>query len=56
MPKGKLTLKQYIAKKIKLLKDFHIKLTSAEYTHFNSLTTEVAVDNYARILIRQKLQ
>ena len=41
----------YIKNKIKLLKDFKIKLNKSQLAHINSLTTEVAVDNYAHDLI-----
>lgn len=42
---------QYIKEKIKLLKDFGIKLNKKQLAHINSLTTEIAVDNYAHDLI-----
>lgn len=42
---------QYIKEKIKLLKDFGIKLNKKQLAHLNSLTSEIQVDNYAHDLI-----
>jgi len=44
------TLQQYKEEKLKLFKQFYIKLNSQELTHFRSLTTEIAVDNFCRKL------
>ena len=43
------TLPVYIKHKIKMLeRDFFIHLDNSELRHFKELTTEIAVDNYAR--------
>ena len=44
-------MKQYIKTKIKILKQLCIKLTDAQLNHIRSLNSEIAVDNYARMLI-----
>ena len=44
-------IKTYIDLKIKLLRQFHIELTPAEYLHMISLKREIDVDNYAHDLI-----
>ena len=50
------TLPVYIKHKIKMLeRDFFIRLDNSELRHFNELTTEIAVDNYARQLIENHL-
>lgn len=49
-------LQKYIKERIKLLeRDFKIRLSKAEKEHFYELTTEIAVDNFARDIIRKKL-
>ena len=42
---------QYIKEKIRLLKDFNIRLSKKQLVHLNSLTSEIQVDNYAHDLI-----
>ena len=50
------TLPIYIKQKIKMLeRDFFIRLDNSELRHFKELTTEIAVDNYARQLIENHL-
>ena len=49
-------LPQYIKEKIKMLnRDFLIKLTSEDIAHFNELTSEIAVDNFAMQLIFDRM-
>ena len=60
MPKERLhynaPLSTYIKAKLEMIQDdFHIKLYESEIKHMRSLTTEIAVDNYAKKLIRQYL-
>ena len=45
---------EYIENKIKLLKQLKIKLSAAQLKHIKSLTTEIAVDNFAHDLIFDK--
>ena len=45
----------YIQSKVKLLKEFGIKLTEEETNHMIDLATQVQVDNYAITLMRSKL-
>ena len=48
----KITLKQYIKQKIKILqRDFKVFLTDEQIDHMKSLTSEIQVDNYARKLL-----
>ena len=46
-------LKAYIRNKIRLIKDFDIKLSFDEKKHIKSLKNEIQVDNYAHDLIRK---
>lgn len=41
----------YIKEKINLLKDFGICLNKKQLAHIRSLTTEIAVDNFAHDLL-----
>ena len=45
----------YIVIKLKLLKQFDIKLSKNQKNHFLNLSTEIAVDNYARSLLLKYL-
>lgn len=48
----KLTLKQYINQKIRILqRDFKVYLTDEQMDHMKSLTSEIQVDNYAHTLL-----
>lgn len=52
----KSTLSDYIDDKVTMLTDeFYLRLTMQEYSHFYSLKTEAAVDQYAIQLIMDKL-
>jgi hypothetical protein len=44
-------MKEYIKEKEKLLNEMGIFLTGEEKTHIRSLTSEIAVDNFAHDLI-----
>lgn len=49
-------LKKYTDERINMLeKHFKISLSKAEKKHFHELTTEIAVDNFFRSIIRKKL-
>lgn len=49
-------LPRYIKQKIKMLnRDFYIRLTDEDIRHFNELTTEIAVDNFAHQLILDRM-
>jgi hypothetical protein len=51
-----ITLDEYVKEKIAMFKeDFRIKLSTKERKHMYSLPTEIAVDNYARTIITDKL-
>lgn len=47
---------RYHKRKVRLLKQFGIKLTDDQLSHLNSLETEIAVDNFAHSLICNKLR
>lgn len=46
------SFKEYKKMKRKILDDFCIKLTDEQIAHFNSLKTEIAVDNFCISMIR----
>ena len=49
-------LKDYIYDKIDMLRrEFKMKLTKGEIAYMESLTTEIAVDNFAHTLFMAKL-
>ena len=43
---------RYIYRKIQLLKQFHIDISKDTEAHLYLLKTEIAVDNYARTIIK----
>lgn len=46
-------LKTYIKGKISMIeRDFGLRLSDVQKEHFYSLKSEIAVDNYARVLLR----
>ena len=50
------SLEEYMNQKVKMLKkDFKIRLTAKETNYLQSLPTEIAVDNYIRTIIKNKL-
>lgn len=47
------SLKTYIKGKISMIeRDFGLRLSDVQKEHFYSLKSEIAVDNYARVLLR----
>lgn len=49
-------LKMYIEEKISMLKEeFLFKLTAEEIAHFRELKSEIAVDQYARTILKSRL-
>ena len=49
-----MTLETYIKRKITMLRrDFCVALTETEIEKFHSLTSEIAVDNYARDFLQK---
>ena len=47
------SLKTYIKGKISMIeRDFRLRLSDMQKEHFYSLKSEIAVDNYARVLLR----
>lgn len=46
---------QYIYYKQRILKQFGVFMTDHQLAHMKSLSTEIAVDNFARSLIIHKL-
>jgi hypothetical protein len=51
-----ISLPEYIRQKLNMLKkDFMIRLSQHEIEHMMALTTEIAVDNYAKKLIYKRL-
>lgn len=52
-----LTIKDYRKMKIKMLKkEFCFPLTKEECDHINNLETEIAIDNYCRVLYNKYLK
>ena len=50
-----LTLAQYIEGKIRMLRnDFKVRINKQIIAHFYSLKSEIAVDNYAQTLLKEK--
>ena len=50
----KRTMESYVHEKIDVLKQLHIKLTKEDKQHMYNLSSEIAVDNFARKLIMHK--
>ena len=48
---GEMTLEEYKEIKLQVLEDMCIHLTDEEMEHFDSLTSEIDVDHFARTLI-----
>lgn len=48
----KMSFNAYRKMKLKMLKEFYIKLTDEQLAHMNELTTEIAIDNFCISLIR----
>ena len=48
---GDWLMAKYIKEKIRLLKDFDIKLNKSQLVYINSLANEIQVDNFAHDLI-----
>ena len=47
------SIKTYIRMKISMIeRDFRLRLSDVQKEHFYSLKSEIAVDNYARVLLR----
>ena len=46
---------EYKKSKLKMLRDFYIFLNEEETEYFNTLKTEVAIDNFCIRLIRERL-
>lgn len=51
----KKTINKYRKDKIKVLKEFNIKLTKEQKEKLNKLNSEIAIDNFARSIILAKL-
>jgi hypothetical protein len=47
-----MSIKSYRKMKIKMLEEFHIQLTSEQLSRINSLSTEIAIDNFCISLIQ----
>lgn len=47
-----LTLDEYMEEKIILIRDFGIYLTDEQTAHIKSLKSEIAVDNFARDILK----
>lgn len=45
-------MKEYIREKIRILKQFNVKLTDEQLRHIRSLKTEIEVDNFAHDLLK----
>ena len=48
-------LEKYVKERENMLKDFRIRLNKTEREHLHSLTSEIAVDNFIKEIIRKKL-
>lgn len=56
MESANMPLDKYIKEKIKMLRrDFRMNLTEADIEHFNLLSTEIEVDNFAHKLFFERL-
>jgi hypothetical protein len=53
--KGDEIMSDYINEKIDVLKQLGIKLTKEQKNHMCSLTSEIAIDNYAHDLIMKRV-
>lgn len=51
-----MSFKAYKEMKLKMLKDFCIKLTDKQLEHFNELKTEIAIDNFCISAIRESYE
>lgn len=51
-----MSFKNYKKMKLGMLDDFCVQLTSEEKTHFNSLKTEIAVDNFCISAINKSIK
>lgn len=47
-----LTLEEYIEEKISIIRDFGIYLTDEQTAYIKSLKSEIAVDNFARDILK----
>ena len=47
-------MKKYVKEKISVLRDLCVKLSADDKRHLRSLKTEIAVDNFARDLIKRE--
>ena len=55
-PDRNVSLSVYKSTKIKMLeRDFKVLLTPADRRHMDSLKSEIAVDQYARTLVKKRL-
>lgn len=52
----KMSLKAYRKMKLKVLKEFCIKLTDEQLAHMNALETEIQIDNFCITAIRNSIQ
>lgn len=52
---GKMSLKDYRKRKLKMLDEFCIKLSDAEMYHLYELKTEIAIDNFCIRMVRKYL-
>lgn len=48
-------LEKYVKERENMLKDFRIRLNKTEMEYLHSLTSEIAVDNFIKEIIRKKL-
>ena len=51
-----MSIKSYKKMKLDMLDDFCVNLTSEEKAHFDSLTTEVSIDNFCLSAISRNLK
>lgn len=54
-PMRNMSFPEYKKSKLKMLRDFYIFLNEEETEYFNTLKTEVAIDNFCIRLIRERL-
>ena len=51
-----MSIKTYRKMKKRMLKDFGVYISNEETTHMDSLTTEIAIDNFCISMIRKYMK
>ena len=51
-----MSIDEYKEEKLEVFEGFKVVLDDDELAHFNELTTEIAIDNFARDVINRRLK